>query len=617
MRSGSEQERDLQAKMQHLISLQHQEQEQQHYDESYGAASSGIHGSNRRSFTRGSKQQNLQTYGKQQQQLPKPQPPQQQQFRESSSSDDYVDEGFRAPHSSIRDSNNPQVPQHPYVGKGTIVFSGKLRDFSNKKKYGNDYAQLQQPLHLQQSPSSSRDSLTASKPPPSTSSYPLSLPPHQQTYSGYGSLSQQLPQQDHQHHEFHYGNPDYHDPYDKSDMHSKDLLYNKNDHLVSQLGHRSTDRPCCCQKICCLYRPFVKIIQQENFHRSFCFGAIDGLLTGSGIVSAFWGLGALSVRTTWEVRLAVVALAVAACVADSLCMALGHVWTTYVVTSNHDEERSRVRSLLETNKSQAKGKLVDMLLARGMLKIDAMSLADTLEGYPDLLISALVGDSLLVGVEEVVGDDQTEDGFDQNFHGNPIDTPECQQHQHHWSSDPAMDTGSGPLESFGSWKLPSYGQFHLGHSDSESRHSHTVLRESQTEGLFMMVGFSVFASLPSLLWLFLPLWLQSPPDSRIDDHGMTSAPSSSTTTSTTTDSPMVALPSLIIFILSAVVWCLGVWKSRFVDANWMIFGMETIAVLLVCVFSSYYVAMVIASFLGLETAHIDKLLPNEFALHDL
>jgi hypothetical protein len=339
-------------------------------------------------------------------------------------------------------------------------------------------------------------------------------------------------------------------------------------------------------------------------------------LTGSGIVSAFWGLGALSVQTPWEVRLAVMSLAVAACVADSLCMALGHVWTTYVVTSNHAEERSQVRYLLETNKSQAKGKLVDMLLARGMLKIDAMSLADTLEGYPDLLISALVGDSLLAGADEGAEDEQTEDWV-RHGHGDQIDTPVSPQNQQHWTNDPTLTTGGGPFGSFGSWKLPSYGQFHLEHFDSESGHAQAMLRQSQLEGLFMMVGFSIFAVLPSLLWLFLPLWFQGPPGSSIDAKGMISTPAPSTTTVTTTGSPIVALPNLIIFILSAVVWCLGVWKSHFVDSNWVIFGMETIAVLLVCVFAAYWVAMLIALCLGLETAHNNKLLPNEIVFHDL
>ena len=38
---------------------------------------------------------------------------------------------------------------------------------------------------------------------------------------------------------------------------------------------------------------------------------------------------------------------------------------------------------------------------------------------------------------------------------------------------------------------------------------HSVLSESQKEGICMMIGFTMFAIIPSLLWLFLPLWFQT------------------------------------------------------------------------------------------------------------
>ncbi|KAG7368954.1 VIT family protein [Nitzschia inconspicua] len=598
IRSGSEQERDLQAKMQHLISLQYQEQEQHYYDNGTPSSAMAL---DRKSFSRGSKQQNLQSFGQKDK----------QQQQSSSISEDYTDEDGYAPHSSSRDNVNAQSIRQPDVGKGTIVFSGKLREFSgsNGSSPTKEYLQqqqeqlqkLQQHLspHIQQSSSgTSRGKLHPKPPPPPSSRSSSANPPHQ-IYAGYGSLPQQP--QNHQHHEFHYGNPDYHDPYDKSQSPAKDLLYNENDDTDR---HDPSQEPCCCEQICCLYRPIVDLLGQENLHRSFCYGAIDGLLTGSGIVSAFWGLGVLTVQTSWDVRLAVTCLAVAACVADSLCMALGHVWTTYIVTSNHAEERARERQLLETNKSQSKGKLVDMLLARGMLKIDAMSLADTLEGYPDLLVSALVGDSLLAGGEEGTDDEQTEDGY-SHLQGYQIDTPEIPQHQH--GKHPPT-TGGEPFGSFGSWRFPSYGQFNIGNFESESRQTNTMLRESQKEGFFMMVGFSMFAVLPSLLWLFLPLCFKN--TVATGSNGHTIKGGSMSPTSASANSPIVALPSLIIFILSAVVWCLGVWKARFVDSNWIIFGMETIAVLLVCIFSAYCVAMLLVVCLGFETGQGDKLLPN-------
>jgi len=81
-------------------------------------------------------------------------------------------------------------------------------------------------------------------------------------------------------------------------------------------------------------------------------------------------------------------------------VAIGHIWTSFVVSSNHAADRAEERNLLENHTGDAKAKLIEMLLARGVLKIDAMSLADTLEGYPDLFVNALVGDSLCAGPEE-------------------------------------------------------------------------------------------------------------------------------------------------------------------------------------------------------------------------
>ncbi|KAL3913055.1 MAG: hypothetical protein SGILL_006643 [Bacillariaceae sp.] len=534
------------------------------------------------------------------------------------------------------------------VGQGTMVFSGNFRSSVSSDQSSPDYnlaTMLQQQQHIiqqqQQQQASGKSKTphnTISKPPPSTrqqqstSTSILHTLPQQISYTGYGSVFQDDQHQHHppppplqpqqQQHEFHYGNPDYHDPYDnkggrlEDDDDDDDGFAGSDDGPLSYFYSRERQQQqqqqvSWCERICCLYRPIVNLFQQENLHRSYCYGAIDGLLTGSGIVSAFWGLGVLSQRTPLEVRLAILTLAVAACVADSLCMALGHVWTTYVVASNHVEERSRERQLLEHGKAEAKGKLVDMLLARGMLKIDAMSLADTLEGYPDLFVSALMGDSLLAGSEEPPIDDEQsgDDGGDGAYvHGDPS----SRGGGYHISypggnlpNDPAAGGGArdGPFGSFGSWKFPSYGQhLHSSHFDAETAQTHTILKESQKEGIFMMMGFSTFAVLPSLLWLFLPYIFPAAPESSSSSHTVTRTPSSSssTTTAAAVSSPIVALPSVILLVLSAVVWCLGVWKSRFVDSNWMVFGMETIAVLLVCIFSAYCVAMVLAMCLGLE-----------------
>jgi hypothetical protein len=54
------------------------------------------------------------------------------------------------------------------------------------------------------------------------------------------------------------------------------------------------------------------------------------------------------------------------------------------------------------DKSMAKARLVDALMGpggAGMLKIDAVSLADTLVGYPDLFVSALLGGGIICAEE--------------------------------------------------------------------------------------------------------------------------------------------------------------------------------------------------------------------------
>jgi hypothetical protein len=605
-RTGPEQELDLQAKMQYLISLQYQEQ-QRLVNPSYGTPPLSSPGNvNRLSFSR-SKQYNLESLG-----------------RESGSSI-YNDEVVRAPHPSIRDRTNSQVAKQPDVGKGTIVFSGALRNFSSdeyspsspsEESLQQQLFKLQQHLspHIQSSSSTQSPPMSSSKPPPAPPGSQNTFQPiqEQSVYSGYGSV-----QQEPQHHEFHYGNPDYHDPYDKID-HQKEYLYDKdNDDDHKRLHQRrrrqmGPEASSSCSRICCLYRPIVKLLRQENLLRSYCYGAIDGLLTGAGLTSAFWGLGVLTVRTAWEVRLAIVALSVAACMADSLCMALGHVWTTYVVASNHAEERLRERELLEHNKADAKVKLVEMLLARGMLKIDAMSLADTLEGYPELFVSSLVGDSLLAGSDETLDVDQTDDVY----HIGASASHHQHNHDPHVSSDPAS-TLNDHFGSFGSWKFPSYGQLHSEHQETALGHTYAMFRESRKEGWFMMMGFSTFAVLPGLLWLFLPLCFPTPSSSSTVLSRHVTATSPPTTLASSSHSAIVALPGLIIFILSIVVWGLGVWKSRFVDSNWMVFGMETIAVLLVCVFSAYFVAVMVAFCLGLESAKNKQMLPDEIVFHDL
>jgi hypothetical protein len=475
LRTDSEQERDLQARLQRMIKLQYEEQ-QLYTIESEGKmpkrSSTELMGLNALDMEENGAEEEI------------------DRFTTPFNSTAHPHPGAGLPPPS------PSLLAASGVGRGTLYFS------STYQSGGGHGVSGEAPVNNNPAP-----------PPPN--------PPEQIYAGGYGAVSDQR-------HDFHYGNPDYHDPYD----------------AIDEEGH-SGSRKSFCEKCCCLYRPLMNILSQEHLHRSFVYGSIDGMLTGSGIVSAFHALNVLTIYTIWEIRLAVVVFSAAACIADSFCMAIGHVWTSYVMSMGHAQDRARERNLLGTSRADAKAKLVDALLARGMLKIDAMSLADTLEGYPDLFIGALVGDSLLAGGDEP--DDETDDSHTGVFNA--------------------------------AFKRPSYGQFTEERCE-DTRNVDVVVKESQKEGFFMMVGFATFAVVPSLLWLILPEWFK-PPTAPHTNEGQT-----------------ITLPSIIFTISAMVMWCLGVWKSKFLDSNWAVFGIETVIVLFVCVLSSYGVGSLLFYALG-------------------
>jgi hypothetical protein len=512
LRTDSEQERDLQAKLQRMIHLQYQEQQLSEREGDVG----GVVAQN--TMGMGMPKRTIQS-----DHLPL------MSLKDMVDDDDDDDDNAMITNKIITPKNGfpSSSPAQSGVGRGTLYFpstyqSGALS--GNAPPQGAP--QQQQHQHQQQQ-------------------FEMNNPP-QQIYTGYGAVGPE--QHDH---EFRYGNPDYHDPYDDDRKNRQSSENNKS----------------VCERMCCLYRPLVNYLNQEHLHRSFCYGAIDGMLTGSGIVSAFWALKVLTVQSKWEIRLAVVAFTTAACVADSLCMAMGHIWTSFVVSSGQAQERSRERQLLNGHKADAKAKLVDMLLARGMLKIDAMSLADTLEGYPDLFVSALVGDSLLAGSED---DDENSVGGGGNYLPS------------------TSSVGNSFAAGFGSWKFPSYGQFNEMDHDPDAGNVNMVVKESQREGFFMMVGFVCFSIVPSLLWLFLPLWI-TPPAASASAHAATAAQAGG---------QAISLPSVIISIMAVIMWFLGVWKSRFLDSNWIMFGIETVVVLLLCVMSAYGVGLSLSYLLG-------------------
>lgn len=572
LRTDSEQQRDFQAKIQRMVSLQHEEQNQSQSgfedgeeDGDFGGAAAEekdprgtIGGLPKRTTT---EMMSLNTLGN----AGDPGP-----FFDSSRSG--AGQSLKAPwpSESVLEGLPPPSPQQG-IGRGTMFFSSNYNPNHRRMSSGD---QLQGMISI--------PTTTSQQPPPPPQQQhqqqqPQEQPfPPRQIYAGYGALGTtalhphgDLPLQEDQgaqlqEHEFHYGNPDFQNPYGENP--ERKQRYRPEDSI--------------CAKFCCLYAPIANLLLQENVHRSFCFGSIDGLLTGSGIVSAFCAIQVLSAHAEWEVRLAVLAFTTAACVADAVCMAIGHVWTSFIVSSGHAQERSRERQQLDANKGDAKARLVDMLLARGMLKIDAMSLADTLEGYPDMFVSALVGDSLLAGAD--FAEDETEDGNQQ----------------------PMLPLGVGGRvndgslgRSFDSWKFPSYGQFNEIDHEPETGNVNVVIKESQVEGFFMMFGFAIFAVIPSILWLVLP-FLVVPEPHKVHIESSMATDEAGHTLSSSGGGQVISLPSLVVSISGLMMWFLGVWKSRFMDSNWIMSGIENVVVLLACVISAYGVGFAFCYAIG-------------------
>lgn len=270
--------------------------------------------------------------------------------------------------------------------------------------------------------------------------------------------------------------------------------------------------PCCC----CLWDPFVNslhnLLNAEHLHRSFCDAAIDGMLTGAGLVAALAGFGffPLAAPPPW-----VVAVCFTACTADALCMALGHVWSTHVLSTHDAKERRDERMAFTRNRNASKAKLVDLLLARGMLKIDAVSIADTLEGYPDIFVGALVGESVVVQPPQ---DDMTRNQYPNSpqYH-NGHNTTYTSNHNRILAPT-----------------YRSYGQFNEWEHDPDAAHVAAAVAESRTEGAVMCLAFSIFGSIPAVLYYLVSCWASN--------------------------TPAVSSRSAAMTLTSIVMWMLGIWK---------------------------------------------------------
>jgi hypothetical protein len=344
-----------------------------------------------------------------------------------------------------------------------------------------------------------------------------------------------------------------------------------------------------------------------------------------------------------------------------------------------------------------------MLLQKGMLKIDAMSIADTLDGYPDLFVSALTGESLTApnpniiqsstssatnqhwpySTSSVSMDDNRHD-LNPNHHNHlhmyddriynvpgtdvvvsdhdegimytssslvPKDGDDTQSpsRQHQPSQGGAIPSNI-PTETssltnnhpYKSWKGYSsydqnYNHPYISICDENQMDPDTSLvkyanQESRRESIFMLLGFSLFSIIPSLIYTILPslLWTATTAtttaatqflqltttlaSSQNDNHDpdrntldFNSSPtSSSSPTLSATSTKMTIHPDYITIILTAcIMWSLGIWKSRFLDApNWFRFGIETVSVLFLCILCAY----------GLGALFNHLFLPNEYQI---
>ena len=322
-------------------------------------------------------------------------------------------------------------------------------------------------------------------------------------------------------------------------------------------GHHHHHDQCICCKCCQTCGPS-NPHQTENLHRSLCFGAIDGLLTGSGITAACAGLGFLTTSSASAALWAVVALCLAACASDGVCMCLGHIWSTYVITQASILEKTEERKNFNRDRAASKARLVDMLLDRGMLKIDAMSIADTLEGYPDIFVSALVGDAGALGP----GSGGSWGGSAENLrsHGSAgaLGVARTELGSPH--------SGGTTLGGRSSLHYGSYGQFNEFRDDPDKAALNEAVQEGWHEGIVMMLSFSAFSVVPSLCFLLSSLWF---PDNQEPGY------------------PGTSQVTVAVSMLSTVMLLLGIWKSRFFDSHWILFGLEAVFVLLASLTTAY------------------------------
>jgi hypothetical protein len=206
-----------------------------------------------------------------------------------------------------------------------------------------------------------------------------------------------------------------------------------------------------------------------------------------------------------------IALTLAACFSDGICMAVGHVWSTRLVAGSTYEERKEELRNFETSRSDAKARLVDSLLSKGMLKIDAMSLADTLEGYPDMFVSALLGEGICgQGTHTGMSGLGSGGGGSGSLVRVPSTTSASSQQQQRQVVRTMNNAWNIPPPSYApgqmghGLKYESYSDFSDYQQDPELKTFTDTVSDSQLEGFFMMLSFSLGSVVPILIYSFLP-----------------------------------------------------------------------------------------------------------------
>jgi len=242
-------------------------------------------------------------------------------------------------------------------------------------------------------------------------------------------------------------------------------------------------------------------------------------------------------------------------------MCLGHIWSTYVITHASISEKTEERKNFDRDCAASKARLVDMLLDRGMLKIDAMSIADTLEGYPDIFVSALVGDAGALGPGSGGGSAEN-----LRSHGSARALGVAH------TGSPL--SGRGGLGGRNSLHYGSYGQFDESRDDPDRAALNEAVQEGWHEGIVMMLSFGSFSVLPSLCFLLSSLWF---PDNQDLSY------------------PGTSRVTVAVSILSLVMLLLGIWKSRFFDSHWILFGLEAVFVLLASLATAYCIGAALQS----------------------